>query len=68
MFILENKGGMPFPSSLEVRFDDGTTRMITTGCQGMGKGKTYIVSLTENKNISGLVLHTEGYPDSVIRK
>ncbi|HYW95823.1 MAG TPA: M1 family metallopeptidase [Bacteroidales bacterium] len=62
---LGNEGGMPFPASLEIRFDDGTTRMISLDARVWAKGKTHIITIAGNKNISGLVLHTEGYPDSV---
>ena len=61
--LLENKGGMPFPSNLEVRFTDGTSRNIFIDARVWQQNKMHIVSVAKNKNISGLVLHTEGYPD-----
>ncbi len=61
---LENKGGMPFPSSLEVRFSDSSTRMIPVDARVWAESNTHIIKLDKNKTISALVLHTEGYPDS----
>ncbi len=65
--IIANKGGMPFPSSLEIKFGDGTTRNIPMDARIWADGNRHIVSISKNKKISGLVLHTEGYPDCVSR-
>ncbi len=61
---LENLGGMPFPSSLEVQFDDHTTKRIRLDARIWAENNQHIIHLPKNKNISALVLDTEGYPDS----
>ncbi len=62
--FLENRGGMPFPSTLEVKYGDGSTSSLPLDARVWAENNTYIITRPRNKKISALVLHTEGYPDT----
>ncbi len=60
---IQNIGGMPFPSKLEILFTDLQKQVIDIDGRSWKDSKSHIVKIPANKDISGFVLITDNYPD-----
>ena len=61
---LNNKGGMPFPSELEIFYSDGETDTYPVDAWVWSESENYILKIVTNKSPVKCVLQTDNYPDT----